>query len=65
MNNDEITKLNDHMAHVLGRINHLELQAKFLVAQLAKLQARVSKIQEGKPGSTGGDGENDDYWAQK
>ena len=46
MNNDEITQLNDHMIHALGRINHLEVQVSSLAAQLAKLQAMVTLAQQ-------------------
>lgn len=63
MNNDEITALNDHMIHALGRINHLEVQVSSLARELAKLQAQVAKAQA--PGKTGGDEENDKYWAKK
>jgi predicted nucleic acid-binding Zn-ribbon protein len=46
MSNDEITALNDHMVHALGRINHLELQVKALAAAVAKLQAQVAQAQQ-------------------
>jgi hypothetical protein len=46
MSNDEITALNDHMVHALGRINHLELQVNGLLAQLAKLQVLVTQAQQ-------------------
>jgi hypothetical protein len=36
-------RLNEHMAHVLGRINHLELQVKSLVQQVAALQAAADQ----------------------
>ena len=45
MNNDEIQKLNDHMVHVLGRINHLELQVRGLAAAVARLQVQVGQAQ--------------------
>jgi hypothetical protein len=40
---NDIERLNEHMAHVLGRINHLEIQVASLVAQVAKLQAQVER----------------------
>ena len=46
MNNDEITALNDHMIHALGRINHLEVQVGSLARELAKLQAQVGLAQQ-------------------
>jgi hypothetical protein len=40
---NDIERLNEHMAHVLGRINHLEIQVASLVAQVAKLQTQVER----------------------
>lgn len=39
---NDIERLNDHMAHVLGRIIHLEAQVASLALQLAQLQAAVA-----------------------
>lgn len=60
MNNDEIEKLNDHMVHALGRINHLELQVRSLAAAVARLQVQVAKAQA----QAGDDEPKDDYYAK-
>lgn len=61
MNNDEIEKLNDHMVHALGRINHLELQVRSLAAAVARLQIQVNEA----AGKNRDDDAPQDYYAKK
>jgi chromosome segregation ATPase len=43
---NDIERLNDHMAHVLGRINHMEAQIESLAKQLTLIQAQIALIQQ-------------------